>query len=120
MDSTIAFTVNGERRTVTTDPQRPTRDEWFTVHAEFVDAVSDAPMPDDVTLANGAPEQIRISLLPANGGGVTTDLLLPNGDGSYSGTAKVWLAGVWQINADFDGDGVAGSVPVEAIEVGGQ
>lgn len=119
---TALFGSDGNRYAlrITTDPQKPVRDQQFAVHAEFVDTRTGASIPDGVTLPSGAPDTIRISLLPANGGGVTTDLLLPNGDGSYSGTAKVWLAGVWQINADFDGDGVAGSVPVEAVEVGGQ
>lgn len=103
---------------ITTDPQTPVRDEEFTLYAEFVDVHTGAPIPGGVTLPNGAPDTIAISLLPANGSGVTTTKLLPDGDGTYSGTATVWLADVWQINANYDGDGSDGSVPVVSIEVG--
>ena len=102
---------------LTADPATPVAEKPFTIRAAFVDVATGAQLTKGDGLLNGEPEEIRISLMPANGSGVTTATLEPTGDGSYSGTAKVWQSGRWQIRADFRGDGVNGSAPAGVVEV---
>ncbi len=102
---------------ITTEPATPAANTPFTVRAAFVDVATGKPLTKGDGLLNGTPEEIALSLMPSDGSGVTTATLEPTGDGSYSGTAKVWLSGRWKVRADFRGDGVNGSAPAGVVEV---
>ncbi len=87
------------------------------VRVAVVDAETGSPLPDDVQLVDGMPdEMVGSATLEARA--VTSATLAAISHGMYEGHCTFFAAGRWQIAVNFPQDGIrSGGVPVGVVVV---
>jgi hypothetical protein len=81
-----------------TTPAEPVRAGEIMVQATFVDAATGDPLPEDVLLVDGMPEELRVAM---TGPGSSIQDLVPVGHGIYEGMISIERPAVWSISLIF-------------------
>jgi hypothetical protein len=97
------------------EPPQPPLDQDVQVTVAIVDAHTLAPLPEDVDLSGGLPQQLEIA---GYSSGVTSRSFAQTRHGVYAGTLNLWSSGDWQLWAAApDGEGQTGRFLIGALHV---